>query len=57
MRGWSEQHALVKLKELCEKMNIPYSVMIQIQGIIERRSETAFQEGVKHCHDQYKMKA
>ena len=56
MRGWSEQHAILKLKELCEKMGVPYPVMIQIQGIIERRSETAFQEVVKHCHEQYKQK-
>jgi hypothetical protein len=57
MRGWSEQHTALKLKELCESAGISYALRMQLQSIIDRRSETAFQEGVKHCHDQYKMKA
>lgn len=56
MRIWSEQHTANKLKELCESAGISYALRMQLQSIIDRRSEAAFQEGVKHCHEQYKQK-
>jgi len=55
-RPFSEKHAANKLKELCDQSGISKPVRMQIQGIVDRRAEHAFLEGVKHCHEQYKKK-